>query len=110
MRSTILDRSQDGASSVFERFCIGTGLLAVPVLASSAAYAVTEAFKSPVGLGRKPLEARGFCAILAIATVLGVSLNFTAIDPIKALFWSAVINGVIAVSIMAIMMSMATKR
>jgi Mn2+/Fe2+ NRAMP family transporter len=79
-------------------------------LAGSAAYAVTEAFKSPFGLGRKPLEARGFYAILAIATVLGVSLNFTAIDPIKALFWSAVINGVIAVSIMATMMSMATKR
>ena len=71
---------------------------------------MAEAFKWPVGLGRKPLEARGFYAILAIATVLGVSLNFTAIDPIKALFWSAVINGVIAVPIMAIMMSMATKR
>ena len=94
----------------FRALLHGTGLLAVPVLAGSAAYAVAEAFKWPVGLGRKPLEARGFCAILAIATVLGVSLNFTAIDPIKALFWSAVINRVIAVPIMAIMMSMATKR
>lgn len=94
---------------LFAAGIIGTGLLAVPVLAGSAAYAVAESFEWRVGLGRKPLEAQGFYIILALATVLGVSLDFTSIDPIKALFWSAVINGVIAVPIMAIMMSMATK-
>jgi Mn2+/Fe2+ NRAMP family transporter len=55
------------------------------------------------------MKARGFYAILTIATLLGVALNFTSIDPIKALFWSAVINGVIAVPIMAVMMLLAVK-
>ena len=87
---------------LFSAGIVGTGLLAVPVLAGSAAYAVAESFKWPIGLGRKLLEARGFYMILTIATLLGVMLNFTSIDPIKALFWSAVINGVIAVPIMAI--------
>ena len=94
---------------LFSAGIVGTGLLAVPVLAGSAAYAVAESFKWHIGLGRKLLEARGFYMILAVATLLGVMLNFTSIDPIKALFWSAVINGVIAVPIMAIMMSMAAK-
>lgn len=94
---------------LFSAGIVGTGLLAVPVLAGSAAYAVAESFKWPIGLGRKLLEARGFYMILTIATLLGVMLNFTSIDPIKALFWSAVINGVIAVPIMAIMMAMAAK-
>src|SRR5262249_2739376 len=62
------------------------------------------------GLGRPPMKARGFYAILIMATLLGVALNFTAIDPIRALFWSAVINGVIAVPIMAVMMRLAVKR
>ncbi|MGH8762735.1 MAG: divalent metal cation transporter [Nitrosospira sp.] len=86
---------------------VGTGLLAVPVLAGSAAYAVAESFRWRIGLGRELMQARGFYTILALATLLGVALNFTAIDPIKALFWSAVINGVIAVPIMAVMMLMA---
>src|SRR6185437_11246859 len=94
---------------LFSAGIVGTGLLAVPVLAGSAAYAVAESFKWPIGLGRKLLEARGFYMILTIATLLGVMLNFTSIDPIKALFWSAVINGVIGVPIMAIMMAMAAK-
>jgi Mn2+/Fe2+ NRAMP family transporter len=70
---------------------------------------VAESFRWRIGLGRKLLEATGFYMILIAATLLGVMLNFTSIDPIKALFWSAVINGVIAVPIMAIMMSMAAK-
>ena len=94
---------------LFSAGIVGTGLLAVPVLAGSAAYAVAESFKWRIGLGRKLLEARGFYMILIVATLLGVMLNFTSIDPIKALFWSAVINGVIAVPIMAIMMAMAAK-
>ncbi|WP_025041286.1 NRAMP family divalent metal transporter [Nitrosospira briensis] len=94
---------------LFSAGIVGTGLLAVPVLAGSAAYAVAESFRWRIGLGHKLLEATGFYMILIAATLLGVMLNFTSIDPIKALFWSAVINGVIAVPIMAIMMSMAAK-
>jgi len=70
---------------------------------------MAEAFQWRIGLGRPPMKARGFYAILVIATVFGVALNFTPIDPIKALFWSAVINGVIAVPIMAVLMMLAVK-
>ncbi|MEP6657393.1 MAG: divalent metal cation transporter, partial [Betaproteobacteria bacterium] len=89
---------------LFSMGIIGTGLLAVPVLAGSAAYAVSETFQWKGGLDFKLWEAREFYAIVALATIGGVILNFTSIDPIKALFWSAVINGVIAVPIMAVMM------
>ena len=91
---------------LFSLGIIGTGLLAVPVLAGSAAYALAEALKWPIGLERKPGKARGFYATLSAATLLGVALNFTSIDPIKALFWSAVVNGVAAVPIMVVMMLM----
>jgi NRAMP (natural resistance-associated macrophage protein)-like metal ion transporter len=94
---------------LFTAGIIGTGLLAVPVLAGSAAYAIAESFNWRIGLGRKLLEARGFYMILIIATLLGVALNFTPIDPIKALFWSAVINGVIAVPIMVVIMLMVAR-
>ena len=94
---------------LFSAGIVGTGLLAVPVLAGSAAYAVAESFNWRIGLGRKLMQARGFYAILTVATLLGVALNFTSIDPIEALFWSAVINGVIAVPIMAIMMLLAAR-
>ena len=86
---------------------IGTGLLAVPVLAGSAAYAVTESFRWRNGLDLKALEAREFYAIISLATIGGMLLNFTPVDPIKALFWSALINGVIAVPIMVVMMLLA---
>jgi Mn2+/Fe2+ NRAMP family transporter len=89
---------------LFAAGIVGTGLLAVPVLAGSAAYAVAEAFDWRIGLGRRVMKARGFYTILMFATLLGVALNFTPVDPIKALFWSAVINGVIAVPIMVIVM------
>jgi NRAMP (natural resistance-associated macrophage protein)-like metal ion transporter len=95
------------AFTLFAAGIVGTGLLAVPILAGSAAYAVAEAFSWPIGLGRTMTEARGFYTILSIATLLGVAIDFTSIDPIKALFWSAVINGVIAVPIMVVMMLMA---
>jgi len=89
---------------------IGTGMIAVPVLAGSAAYAVTETFKWKRGLDLKLLEAREFYAIIAFATLGGVALVFSPINPIKALFWSAVINGVIAVPIMVVMMLLAEDR
>lgn len=94
---------------LFSAGIVGSGLLAVPILAGSAGYAVAEAFRWRIGLGRQPLEARGFYMILTVATLLGVALNFTPLDPIKALFWSAVINGVISVPIMAVIVLMAAR-
>jgi len=95
---------------LFAAGIIGTGMLAVPVLGGSAAYAVAEAFRWRTGLGLPLVKARGFYAILSVSTLLGVALNFTSIDPMKALFWSAVINGVIAVPVMVVMMLMAGNR
>ncbi|MDB5332251.1 MAG: natural resistance-associated macrophage protein [Phycisphaerales bacterium] len=98
--------------TLFALGIIGTGLLAVPVLAGSAAYAVGEALKWPTGLDRKPLDAKGFYAVLTVATLLGLAINFPAVQhhthlsPVKALFWSAVVNGVVAVPIMVVMMLM----
>jgi NRAMP (natural resistance-associated macrophage protein)-like metal ion transporter len=94
------------AFALFASGVVGTGLLAVPVLAGSAAYAVGEACKWPVGLARKPGRAAAFYATLALATVLGMVMTFTPINPIKALYWSAVINGVVAVPVMTVMMLM----
>jgi NRAMP (natural resistance-associated macrophage protein)-like metal ion transporter len=95
---------------LFSLGIIGTGMLAVPVLAGSAAYAVTETFEWRTGLDKKLHEAKRFYSIVALATLGGVILNFTPIDPIKALLWSAVINGVIAVPIMVVMMLLGTQR
>jgi Mn2+/Fe2+ NRAMP family transporter len=92
------------AFAVFAAGIIGTGLLAVPVLAGSAAYAIGEARRWPVGLARRPLEAKAFYATVTIATLIGVAVNFTGLDPIRALFWSAVLNGVIAVPVLAMML------
>ena len=89
---------------VFALGIVGTGLLAVPVLAGSAAYATGEAFGWHVGLARKASRAKAFYATIAIAVAVGAALNFSPIDPVKALFWSAVINGVVAVPVMVMMM------
>jgi Mn2+/Fe2+ NRAMP family transporter len=93
---------------LFAASIVGTGLLAVPVLAGSAAYAVAESRRWPIGLGLPLLEARNFYAVISAATLIGVALDFSGIDPIKALIFSAVVNGVIAVPIMAVMMRLAT--
>jgi NRAMP (natural resistance-associated macrophage protein)-like metal ion transporter len=93
------------AFTVFTLGIVGTGLLAVPVLAGSAAYALAEARRWPEGLARKPKAAKAFYATIALATMVGALINFSPINPIKALFWSAVINGVVAVPVMVIMMS-----
>ena len=100
----------DFAFALFAGGIIATGLLAVPVLASSAAYAVAEAFGWPEGLERRWFEARRFYAIIVIATVVGTGMDFTPIDPMKALYWSAVINGVVAVPIMAGLMLLVGKK
>ena len=89
---------------------VGTGLLAIPVLAGSAAYAVGEACKWPTGLSRKPKQAVAFYSTLTAATVLGMGITLTPLDPIKALYWSAVINGIVAVPIMSVMMLMTAER
>ncbi|NEI71729.1 divalent metal cation transporter [Rhizobium lusitanum] len=96
------------AKVIFAAGIVGTGLLAVPVLAGSAAYAVGEAARWKVGLSHEPGEAKAFYATIGLATVVGVLLNFTPIPPMKALFWSAVINGVVAVPVMAILMMIAS--
>ena len=98
------------AFTVFALGIIGTGMLTVPVLAGSAAYAVGEARGWPIGLGRQPQKARAFYATIAAATVIGVVLNFTPLDPVKALVWSAVVNGVVAVPIMVMTVLMAARR
>ncbi len=100
----------DFAFAVFAAGIIGTGLLALPVLAGSAAYALGEALNWPVGLARQWYQARAFYGTIAVATALGVAMNYLPIDPMKALFWSAVINGVAAVPIMATMMLIATRK
>jgi Mn2+/Fe2+ NRAMP family transporter len=97
------------AFTIFALGIIGTGLLAVPVLAGSAAYAVGEALHWRVGLAQRPGRARAFYGVIAAATLVGAVLNFTPLDPIKALFWSAVINGVAAVPIMVMIMLMASR-
>jgi len=99
----------DFAFTLFAAGIIGTGLLAIPVLAGSAAYAVAEAMQWPIGHGLEPAEAKGFYAIITLATLIGAGIDFTPVDPIKALLWSAMVNGVIAVPIMAVMMRMAVR-
>ena len=89
---------------------IGTGLLAIPVLAGSAAYAVAEFYEWPSSLEAKLPRAVGFYGIIAAATLIGFGLTFTPFDPIRMLIWSAVINGVVAVPIMAMMMLIVTRR
>ena len=94
---------------LFAAGIIGTGLLAVPVLAGSAAYAVAEGLRWPIGLGLTLAEARGFYAILTVATLLGVAIDLSGVDSIKMLLWAAVLNGIIAVPIMVVMMLLAVK-
>ncbi len=89
---------------------IGTGLLAIPVLAGSAAYAIGESRGWKVGLDNKPWEAVGFYLVIAMSVALGIGIDYSGLDPIKALYWSAVINGVIAVPMMAAMMIVATNK
>jgi len=85
---------------------IGTGLLAVPVLAGSAAYAVSETFRWKASLESTPEKAPKFYLVIAAATVIGLSLNFLGMNPIRALYWSAVINGIVAVPLMVMLMIM----
>ena len=95
---------------IFAAGMIGTGMLALPVLSGSAAFAVGELFRWPVGLAKTPGRAKAFYGVIAAATLIGVGLNFTPIDPVKALYWSAVLNGLAAVPVMIIMMHLAGRK
>lgn len=97
----------DFAFALFALGIIGTGLLAVPVLAGSVAYAVSETFRWTEGLDRKPREAKAFYTVIALATLGGMAFNFTGIDPMRALYWAAVVNGLLAPPLMVVTMMIA---
>jgi NRAMP (natural resistance-associated macrophage protein)-like metal ion transporter len=89
---------------------VGTGLLAIPVLAGSAAYAVAGAFEWPAGLDLPPGPGARFYGIIAVSTLIGAGIGISEIDPLHALYWAAVLNGVVSVPIMIVMMRMASER
>jgi Mn2+/Fe2+ NRAMP family transporter len=95
------------ATILFAVGLIGAGLLAVPVLTGSAAYAVAETFDWPAGLDEKPRHAPKFYAVIALSTIVGVGIDFVGINPISALFWTAVINGVVAPPLLVLVMLIA---
>jgi Mn2+/Fe2+ NRAMP family transporter len=98
------------AFALFSIGIIGTGLLAIPVLAGSTGYAVSEAAGWNTGLDNMPWQARGFYAVIVAAVILGLGIDYSGLDPIKALYWSAVLNGIIAVPMMAALMYVAGSR
>jgi Mn2+/Fe2+ NRAMP family transporter len=89
---------------------IGAGFLAVPILTGSAAYAVSEAFGWKYGLNKKPERAKQFYAMIAVSTLIGMLINFIGINPIKGLFWTAVINGFLAPPLLVIIMLVANNK
>jgi Mn2+/Fe2+ NRAMP family transporter len=97
------------AQWLFGAGIIGTGLLALPVLAGSSAFAIGEAMGWPTGLEKKPGAAEGFYLIIAVSTLAGVALTLLHLDPISALFWTAVINGIISAPLMLIIMLLANR-
>lgn len=98
------------AFALFSLGIIGTGLLAIPVLAGSTGYAIAESYGWKTGLDNMPWQARGFYSVIGAAVLLGLGVGYTGIDPIQALYWSAVLNGVIAVPMMAALMVVAGHR
>ena len=97
------------AFALFALGIVGTGMLAVPILSASAAYAIAEAGRWPNGLSLNRRQGHRFYAVIIVAMLVAVALAFSPIDPMKALFWSAVINGIVAVPVMAVMMLMAAR-
>ena len=98
------------AFALFSIGIIGTGLLAIPVLAGSTGYAIAESYGWRTGLDNMPWQARGFYTVIGAAVLLGLGVGYVGLDPIKALYWSAVLNGVIAVPMMAALMVVASNR
>ena len=99
----------DFAFLLFAIGILGVGLIGVPVLAGSAAYALAEAMGWKSGLERRALDARGFYGVIAVSVLAGLIIQYSPISPMKALFWSAVINGVVAVPLMAIILMIASR-
>jgi Mn2+/Fe2+ NRAMP family transporter len=98
------------AKLIFSIGIIGLGLLAVPVLSGSAAYAVSEAFNWRSGLNLKLQKAHGFYGIITISTLIGLTINFIGIDPVKALVYAAVLNGVAAVPLLFLIARIASNK
>ena len=98
------------AFGLFALGILGVGLIGVPVLAGSAGYAMAEAMGWKWGLERKATDARGFYGVIAVAVLAGMLLEYTPINPMKALFWSAVINGVVAVPLLVVIILLASRR
>jgi Mn2+/Fe2+ NRAMP family transporter len=98
------------AAALFVCGIVGTGLLAVPVLAASAAYGISEGCKWRTSLEKSPHKAPGFYAVITVATLIGLLMNFLHIDPVKGLVWAAVLNGIVAAPLMAVIMLMASNR
>ena len=95
---------------LFSMGIIGTGLLAIPVLAGSSAFAMAETFRWRRGLDLSPLRGARFYLVIAASTLAGVAMGFTHLDPIRALYWAAVLNGVVSAPIMGLLMLMAANR
>ncbi|MFM0356208.1 divalent metal cation transporter [Paraburkholderia nemoris] len=89
---------------------LGVGLIGVPVLAGSGAYALSEAMGWRAGLERKVRDARGFYAIIAVSVLAALAIQYSPISPMKALFWSAVINGVVAVPLMVVILILVSRK
>lgn len=100
----------DFAFALFALGIVGVGLIGVPVLAGSSAYAVSEALGWRWGLERKVSQARGFYAVIALSVLAGLILQYSPISPMKALFWSAVINGVVAVPLLVVIVLLASRK
>jgi NRAMP (natural resistance-associated macrophage protein)-like metal ion transporter len=98
------------AKTIFAIGIIGTGLLAIPVLAGSSAYALSEQFGWKEGLSKKFKQAKGFYLIIATSTIIGLWINFVGVDPIKALIYAAVINGIIAVPLLVVIMKISNDK
>jgi NRAMP (natural resistance-associated macrophage protein)-like metal ion transporter len=100
----------NAASALLAAGLIGSGFLAVPILSGSAAYGLSEAFGWSFGLDKHPTRAKQFYAVIAASTLIGMLINFAGINPIDALFWTAVINGLLAPPLMVLIMLISTNR
>jgi len=100
----------DFAYLIFALGILGVGMIGVPVLAGSGAYALSEALGWNEGLERKVRDARGFYSIITISVLLALAIQYSPISPMKALFWSAVINGVVAVPLMVVIIMLVSKK
>jgi Mn2+/Fe2+ NRAMP family transporter len=100
----------EAASVLFALGLVGTGLLAVPILTTSAAYAVAEAFHWECGLDKRAASARGFYGVMTASTLVGLGINFLGLNPVEALFWVAVVNGLLAPPLLVLIMLIANNR